>query len=130
VLGQIRSGRVGAAHDLSEGGLLVALCEMLFGAGGLGAAIDLAAMGPGRLDALLFGESQGRVVLAVSPGDEPALLAAARAAGVAADSIGAVTQGGTFSVGTPLGPLEWDVCGLRAGWETSIETAMKRPGLG
>ena len=31
VLSQIRRGASGAAHDLSEGGLLVALSEMLFG---------------------------------------------------------------------------------------------------
>jgi phosphoribosylformylglycinamidine synthase len=130
VLGQIRAGRLGAAHDLSEGGLLVAVCEMLFGPGRLGAAVDLSGLRSPRLDALLFGESQGRVVVSVERADEPAVLAAALAAGVPADPIGAATADGILTVKTARGPLDWAVSGLRAGWETSIETAMKRPGLG
>jgi phosphoribosylformylglycinamidine synthase len=130
LIGQIRAGRVGAAHDLSEGGLLVAVCEMLFGPGSPGADLDLSPMRMPRLDSLLFGESQGRAVVCAAPGDEAALLAAARAAEVPAAPIGEVTAGGRLSVKTALGPLEWPVAELRTGWETSIETAMKRPGLG
>jgi phosphoribosylformylglycinamidine synthase len=129
LLGQIRAGRVGAAHDLSEGGLLVALCEMLFGPDPLGAAVDLRGLAAPRLDALLFGESQGRVLVAVAPADEAALVAAARAAGVPADGLGTVTGAEALSVETSRGPLEWGVSELRLGWETCIEKAMKRPGL-
>jgi len=129
LLSQIRSGRVGAAHDLSEGGLLVAVAEMLFGAGRLGASVDLSVLPAPRLDALLFGESQGRVVVAVAPEDTQALIAAAKAAGVPADDIGTVTETPSLSVRTARGPVEWDVGGLRMGWETSIESAMKRPGI-
>ena len=130
LLGQIRAGRVGAAHDLSEGGLLVAVCEMLFGHDNLGAALDLSALESARQDALLFGESQGRVVISVAGADVQAVLAAARASGVPADPIGEVTAGVRFAVRTATASHEWSVPGLRAGWETSIETAMKRPGLG
>jgi len=130
LLGQIKAGRVGAAHDLSEGGLLVAVCEMLFGPAPLGAELDLSGLPAPRQDALLFGESQGRVVIAAAPADEPAVMAAAKAAGVPANPIGEVTANGKLGVRTARGPLEWDVSVLRVGWETSIETAMKRPGLG
>jgi phosphoribosylformylglycinamidine synthase II len=129
LLGQIGAGRVEAAHDLSEGGLLVAVAEMLFGPGSFGATLDLSLMAAPREDALLFGESQGRVVVVAAPADEAAVLAAARAAGVPADPIGLVTADGRLSVLTARGALGWPVGGLRAGWETSIETAMKRPGL-
>jgi phosphoribosylformylglycinamidine synthase subunit PurL len=129
VLGQIRAGRVQAAHDLSEGGLLVAVSEMLFGADGLGAAVDLSAPAAPRLDALLFGESQGRVILAVAPGDKAAVLAAAEAGGVPAEALGQVTGEGTLTVSTARGALRWNVPELRAGWETSIDVAMKRPGI-
>ncbi len=129
VLGQIRAGRVEAAHDLSEGGLLVAASEMLFGPAALGATLELSGFAADRLDALLFGESQGRAILAIAPGDEPAVLAAARAGGVAADALGTVTADGALSVATARGLLRWDVSVLRAGWETSIEAAMKRPGI-
>ncbi len=138
LLSQIRAGRVRAAHDLSEGGLLVALSEMLFGgdnppaAPGLGAAIDLSKGAATRTDALLFGESQGRVVLAVLPADEPAVLVAARAAGVDAAEIGAVTGDGILALrlARPEANVSWPVAELRRAWETSIEAQMARPGLG
>jgi phosphoribosylformylglycinamidine synthase II len=129
LLAQIRSGAVLAAHDLSEGGLLVAVAEMLFGPVRVGASLDLRALGAPRLDALLFGESQGRVVIAVPQGRAAAVMAAAADAAVPADAIGAVAEGHRLSVETALGGLEWDASGLRLGWETSIESAMKRPGI-
>jgi len=130
LLGQVRAGRIGAAHDLSEGGLLVALCEMLFGPGSPGAEADLSRLAAPRLDALLFGESQGRVIAAVAPADEAPFIAAAGAAGVPADTIGTVTPGGGLTVATARGAVSWDLAELRLGWEGSIESAMKRPGLG
>jgi phosphoribosylformylglycinamidine synthase II len=130
LLGQIRAGRVRSAHDLSEGGLLVCASEMLFGPGKLGAALDLSGLDAPRLDALLFGESQGRVLVTVLPGDADAVAGAARAAGVPADAVGAITQEDALSVRTARGPLEWSLSELRKGWESSIEDAMKRPGIG
>jgi phosphoribosylformylglycinamidine synthase len=130
ILSQIRAGRVRAAHDLSEGGLLVALCEMLFGVDGLGAAVDLGGLGAARLDVLLFGESQGRALLSVGAADESAVADAARAAGVRADLLGAVTGDGALSVATARGPLAWAARELRKAWGESIEASMKRPGLG
>jgi phosphoribosylformylglycinamidine synthase subunit PurL len=130
LLGQIKAGRIRAAHDLSEGGLMVCVGEMLFGAGGLGAALDLTVMAAPRLDALLFGESQGRVVITVAPADAASVASAAAGAGVPADTVGSITAGGTLSAKTAQGPLEWSVAVLRTGWESSIEDAMKRPGIG
>jgi phosphoribosylformylglycinamidine (FGAM) synthase-like enzyme len=103
---------------------------MLFGPENLGATIDLTELAAPRLDALLFGESQGRVIVAVKFSDQPALVVAARAAGIPADAVGAVAAAGTLTVKTARGTLSWDVPELRLGWEGSIETAMKRPGLG
>jgi phosphoribosylformylglycinamidine synthase len=130
VLSQIRAGRVGAAHDLSEGGLLVALAEMLFGPGLVGATVDLRGFASPRLDALLFGESQGRVLLEVDDRHLGALSADAAAAGVPCTAIGSFTSSRTLSVATARGELSWPVSELQAGWETSIESAMRRPGIG
>ena len=55
---------VTAAHDLSDGGLAVALAEMAL-AGGVGATID--ALPPGPTYAVLFGEDQARYLVAVAP---------------------------------------------------------------
>ena len=63
VRGWIRPGLVAACHDLSDGGLLVAVAEMAM-AGGTGARL---AAGPAGLPAhgWWFGEDQGRYLLAV-----------------------------------------------------------------
>ena len=83
VRAQIRAGAVSACHDLSDGGLLVALAEMAM-AGGIGASVSI----PGALPAhaFLFGEDQARYALTASQPD--ALLAVARQAGVAAQILG------------------------------------------
>ncbi len=61
----INSGVVKSCHDLSEGGLAVAVAEMAF-AGGLGAEIALD--GFGKLDevVVLFSESNTRFVVEVA----------------------------------------------------------------
>jgi phosphoribosylformylglycinamidine synthase len=130
LLAQIRAGRVLSAHDLSEGGLLVAAAEMLFGPERVGADLDLTDFDGPRQDALLFGESQGRVILAVAPEQVAPVMFAAGLAGVPADTLGTVTAGPALTAKTALGRLAWDAGQLRSGWETSIEVAMKRPGLG
>ena len=65
-------GLVASCHDLSDGGLGVALAESAI-AGELGARIDLRLVaGAGRFerdDLLLFSESQGRFVVTVRPED-------------------------------------------------------------
>ena len=129
ILSEIRAGRVAAAHDLSEGGLLVAAAEMLFGPRDVGASLDLSSLSGGRTDALLFGESQGRVLLAVPPAAAPAVLAAAARAGVPAAGVGAVTEKAVLALRIGKFSLEWPAAQLREAWETSIETAMRRPGL-
>ena len=83
VRSQIVAGAVSACHDLSDGGLLVALAEMAL-AGGIGAEIEADITLP--LDAWLFGEDQARYLCVASHPD--AFLAAARAAGVPAARIG------------------------------------------
>ncbi len=62
VRGLIRSGRVATCHDLSDGGLAIAVAEMCM-ASDRGARIDA---GGGAGHALLFGEDQARYVVAVA----------------------------------------------------------------
>src|SRR5439155_24885886 len=63
----IREGRVSAVHDLSDGGLAVAVAEMAM-AGAVGATLEAPAGTPAH--ALLFGEDQGRYLVPVRPGCE------------------------------------------------------------
>jgi phosphoribosylformylglycinamidine synthase II len=64
-LAAIADGLVRSAHDVGEGGLAVALAECCFSGPGapLGAVIELE--GSIRPDALLFGESQSRVIVSL-----------------------------------------------------------------
>ena len=59
----VREGRIKSAHDLSDGGLAVALAESCID-GNLGFLGELAISG--RWDAALFGEHQSRVVVSAS----------------------------------------------------------------
>jgi phosphoribosylformylglycinamidine synthase II len=74
----IGEGVATAVHDLSDGGLLVALAEMAL-AGGIGAELDPAPMAQ---HAFFFGEDQARYVLTVNPFDTDRVKARAQAAGV------------------------------------------------
>ena len=84
VRGQIAMGRVQACHDLSDGGLLVALAEMSI-AGGTGMDLALPESGvPSH--AFLYGEDQARYLIASGSADD--VLEAAREAGVPAVRLG------------------------------------------
>lgn len=63
----IRRGDVVAAHDVSEGGLAVALSEMVLGSNGLGLDADLTSVNSDAIVAL-FSESNGRIILEVPAG--------------------------------------------------------------
>jgi phosphoribosylformylglycinamidine synthase len=92
LLGLIRAGLIQSAHDCSDGGLAVALAECSISSPGvrLGAVIQLPRSQFIRRDAQLFGESQSRVVLSVTPEHRDAVLRAAEQAGVPAAVIGKV----------------------------------------
>ena len=90
VRGLILDGTASAVHDLSEGGLLVALAEMAM-AGEIGATLD-APPDDIPAHAYWFGEDQARYIVTVPAGKADAVLARARAASVLVSSIG--TTGG------------------------------------
>lgn len=68
-LNGIQDKLVKSAHDCSEGGLAVALAECCFTAGGhrIGAKVDIPL--EIRTDAILFGETQSRIVVTVAEGN-------------------------------------------------------------
>ena len=80
-------GLVEACHDLSDGGLYVALAEMAL-ASGIGADLELPHDGESAA-AWLFGEDQGRYLVAVAPDRLALVEAEAGRAGVLARRIGA-----------------------------------------
>jgi len=102
----------GGAHDLSIGGLAVALARMAI-ASGTGAVVVLPPEAGAVPTAALFGERAARVLLAVRPADGPAVLEAARGAGVRALRLGSAGGGalefeasGETRLSVPLADLE------------------------
>lgn len=88
----IGSGRVNSVHDISSGGLGVALAEMAL-ISGIGASVKL----EGPAHAALFGEDQGRYVITVSPDKLDALLEDAIDNGIETHQIG-ITAGQDLTV--------------------------------
>jgi phosphoribosylformylglycinamidine synthase len=82
----IREGRVSAVHDISDGGLLVAVAEMAL-AGGLGVALEAAPEGR-PAHAVWFGEDQGRYLVAAAPDEAARILQEAAKAGIPARRVG------------------------------------------
>ena len=108
----IRGGLVRSCHDLSEGGLAVALAEMAF-AGGWGAAIELsAALHETDTDsAVLFSESNSRFLCEVATdaaADFESLFANAKT-NVSVTHIGSVTDGTNLVIRSESGELLIDL---------------------
>ena len=96
----IRNRRVTAVHDLSDGGLAVAACEMAFGSG-LG--VKLSGPQGGARHGWFFGEDQARYLLAVEKNSVNPVVSTAKAKGIAAQVVGTVggdrvQADGTFDV--------------------------------
>ncbi len=123
VLAAIKQGLINSAHDLSEGGLAVALAECCF-TNEIGAEIFLSKQGL-RLDSLLFGETQSRVLVSVAADKLNLLLELAAQNLVPAYEIGQtggaklqITVDGSLQINLPV--LE-----LKKAWREAIPCALK-----
>ena len=131
ILKVIHEGLVRSAHDCSDGGLAVALAECCVSAPGegLGAMIRLPLDGL-RRDALLFGESQSRVILTVKTDVAAEVLNRAWDAGIPAAKIG-VVGGGRLVIDVPSDDrttgcsIDVEVRTLRNRWANAIEKALE-----
>ncbi|MEN9575901.1 MAG: hypothetical protein RL514_3756 [Verrucomicrobiota bacterium] len=150
LLGLIYTGSVKSAHDCSEGGLAVCLAESCITQQTaretprlIGATVDLTAVAATResaaiqdetptlsrdvatvrLDALLFGETQSRVVITCAPLDATKVIERAKLMGVPAARIGTV-GGDALTVKTAGGEFTTPVGELHAAWWNSIARAM------
>jgi phosphoribosylformylglycinamidine synthase II len=136
LLGLIQSGLIKSAHDCSDGGLAVALAESCISQQIaretprlIGASIDLTAFGAPasgpapRLDALLFGETQSRVVVSCKALDAVKVIERAKLLGVPAARIGAV-GGDKLAIKTAAGESSAPLAELHDVWWHSIARAM------
>ena len=152
LIGLIQSGLVKSAHDCSEGGLAVALAESCISQliaretpRLIGATIDLSGVAASRqsaadqseeqnaalsrdaatvrLDALLFGETQSRVVISCKALDAVKVVERAKLMGVPAVQIGKV-GGDKLAVKTASGEFSAPLTELHDPWWNSIARAM------
>jgi phosphoribosylformylglycinamidine synthase II len=112
----IERGILRSAHDISDGGLAVALAECCIGGADkpLGVRIEMREMIRG--DALLFSESQSRIVVSLQEKDLVQLQEIASGQGVALQVIGAV--GGSRLSIQPI--LQLPVDELRSIWSSAL----------
>jgi phosphoribosylformylglycinamidine synthase len=96
-----RDGLLDAAHDVSDGGLAIALAESCL-AGGHGCRVGL----PGDGFTFLFSESAARVVVAVRPGAEREFAALCERHAVPAQVLGTVGGAGLEVEGSFAVPLD------------------------
>ncbi|GAA5336290.1 MULTISPECIES: phosphoribosylformylglycinamidine synthase subunit PurL [Thermus] len=114
----IALGLTDTAHDLAEGGLLVALAEMAFPYG-LGATVEVREAG---LEAL-FGEAPSRILFTVAKDRLKEATARLEAQGLPYRILGE-TGGKTLTVLTPKGVLEWEVAELKAIWQRPLREVL------
>ena len=113
----IQDGLIVSAHDVSEGGLFVTLCESGFTTD-LG--FDIATNKGLRSDAFLFGEAQSRVVVSVKA--DKAELFQKSISGVAVERLGVVTSSEIQIDGEAWG----GIAVFKNLYDTAIEKALQK----
>ncbi|HEV7780360.1 MAG TPA: phosphoribosylformylglycinamidine synthase subunit PurL [Chitinophagaceae bacterium] len=108
----IKENLISSAHDVSEGGLFVTLCEAGFNRE-LG--FSLLTKGGVRKDAFLFGEGQSRVVVTVALENVQEFENSLK--GFPAEKIGVVTSGELVTDGDFWGTIDW--------WKEKYEGAIE-----
>ena len=128
----IACGQIKSAHDCSEGGLAVALAESCISQQIaretprlIGAKIDLsfAVSASTRLEALLFGETQSRIVVSAAPANVVKIVERAKILGLAATQIG-VVEGSELAIKAGVLEGKWPLVELHDLWWNAIARAM------
>ena len=119
-LSAIAEGLVRSAHDVGEGGLAVALAECCISGPGPGLGVTIELEGAIRPDALLFGESQSRIILSLRRRHLGRVRELAAAAEVPITVLGEVR--GRRLVISPL--IDVSVEELQQAWATALPRRM------
>lgn len=118
ILEAIQAGLVQSAHDVSEGGVAVALAEKTFAAKGLGLDVALT----GSATTALFAESQSRFVLTVKAEHAEGFETIVKDA----QKIGTVTDDANIKISGEAGVLvEGTVEEFRSAWKGAIPCLLK-----
>jgi len=116
-----QTGVAESAHDISDGGLAVALAECSFGAPGIGAVIDFDSGMPPEL--LLFHEGPSRVLVATAEPEKVQEIAAGH--GVEALRIGTTAEGQLTIRNRGTALIRAEVEALRKIFEGALENKLR-----
>ncbi len=119
LLQSIQEGLVESAHDVSEGGLAVALAEGLFAAKGLGIDVEVS----GEIVTALFAETQSRFVVSVNAENKAAFVSLVPDAKLA----GMVTDTGRYVIRSKdeQSIIDIEVTELLSAWKGAIPCLLK-----
>jgi phosphoribosylformylglycinamidine synthase len=123
LLETVRDGMLSSAHDVSEGGLAVALAEAAMGPSGLGADVNVSTALPATR--LLFSETPGRAVVSLPAARERNLVEAGRRYGVAVSLLGRVVKGRLAVSVNRARAFDLETAALRAASRSAFERLLE-----
>jgi phosphoribosylformylglycinamidine synthase len=114
-------GLAESAHDLSDGGLAVAVAEASFGPAGVGAELEFSS--PLRPEFLLFHEGPSRILISTDRPEEVLSIAAGH--GVEALAAGTTVRGRISIRNRGVTLIDCEVRPLRESWAGALETGLR-----
>ena len=126
LLRTLRSGRVESIHDISKGGLAVALAEMSV-QGRKGATVDLDKVPnkTSRMDNLLFSESRSRFIIETKPKNTTRIVNSFKRLGIPASKVGSVSDNGIEFLAKGQAMLTIPMAEASRAWSEAIPGAME-----
>jgi len=126
LLRTLRRGVVESLHDVSKGGLAVALAEMsVQGRKGVTIDIDKVPNESRRMNNLLFSESRSRFVLETKPKNSARIVNSFKRLGIPAAKVGTVTDNGIEFLSKGQAIITIPVAEASRAWSEAIPRAME-----
>src|SRR2546427_7278739 len=126
LLRNLRSGRVESAHDISKGGLAVALAEMSVQCRkGVTVDLDKVPNKTSRMDNLLFSESRSRFILETKPKNTTRIVNSFKRLGIPASKVGSVSDNGIEFLAKGQAMLTIPMAEASRAWSEAIPAAME-----
>jgi phosphoribosylformylglycinamidine synthase len=117
----VAAGLAESAHDLSDGGLAVALAECSFGPAGVGAAIDIDS--DLRPEVLAFHEGPSRILISTAHAGKVAAIAERH--GIEAPVVGVTIEKGMEIRQRAMTLGSWEIATLRAVYSGALESYVR-----
>jgi len=109
-----------SAHDLSDGGLAVALAECSFGPAGIGAQLDIDS--DLRPEFLAFHEAPSRILISTANANTKRVAAIAEKHNVAAPVVGVTIDKGIEIRQRSMTLGSWEIAALKHSYDTALES--------